>query len=431
MATRALNRYFEAGLKVLRERGLRTLFRPTHLFREVRVVYSVQRQMKYAEMLDYSADDLKKNEELMMNFSRMGSIDIESINWFIPYFTHVYAGMHTILRFAEFFHRKNIRNTFFICSDEAVDIAGIRRTIAQLFPNLQHEKVVLLNGNGSSALPYADVNIATFWSTAYTVLRSNNTKGKFYMIQDYEPLFYKASSEYALAEATYRFGFYGLCNTPGIYDECVKKFNGIGEYFVPSIDGNVFYCGSNPRNEGAKRPFTVFFYARPHSPRNAFEIGIKALQRIKRKYGNAVTILTAGEDWDPKNYGVEKEVVNLGVLPYEETGPLYRRCDLGIVFMLTKHPSYIPFELMACGCPVISNYNQATAWLFKDGENSVLTELTISSICEKIEMLMSDESKRQRIALQANRMLVRSNWEGELEKIYDFMRHPSRYKKTQ
>jgi spore maturation protein CgeB len=99
--------------------------------------------------------------------------------------------------------------------------------------------------------------------------------------------------------------------------------------------------------------------------------------------------------------------------------------------MLTKHPSYIPFELMACGCPVISNYNQATAWLFKDGENSVLTELTISSICEKIEMLMSDESKRQRIALQANRMLVRSNWEGELEKIYDFMRHPSRYKKTQ
>ena len=45
-------------------------------------------------------------------------------------------------------------------------------------------------------------------------MKNRNTKRKFYFVQDYEPLFYPASSRSALAEATYRFGMPAIVNTP-------------------------------------------------------------------------------------------------------------------------------------------------------------------------------------------------------------------------
>ena len=63
---------------------------------------------------------------------------------------------------------------------------------------------------------------ATSWPTAY-VVRSTPTPGaRFYLVQDYEPMFYPAGTLYALAEESYRLGLYGLCNTEHmrrLYDE--------------------------------------------------------------------------------------------------------------------------------------------------------------------------------------------------------------------
>jgi hypothetical protein len=42
-------------------------------------------------------------------------------------------------------------------------------------------------------------------------------------------------------------------------------------------------------------------------------------------------------------------VENLGLLDYRQTADLYRTCHAGAVLMLTRHPSYIPLELMASG----------------------------------------------------------------------------------
>ncbi|HLN44380.1 MAG TPA: glycosyltransferase [Candidatus Sulfotelmatobacter sp.] len=171
----------------------------------------------------------------------------------------------------------------------------------------------------------------------------------------------------------------------------------------------------------AENPFTIFFYARPEAPRNAFELGITALSRMKQKYGELAKIYAAGAQWNPNDYGVEKQITVLGTLPYQETATLYRKCDLGIVFMLTKHPSYLPFELMACGCPVLTNYNPSTLWMLKDGENCVLTEPTPAIVFEKIETLMNDPNLRTRIISNGLELIHQTNWETEIEKIYKFI----------
>src|ERR1035441_8673683 len=52
--------------------------------------------------------------------------------------------------------------------------------------------------------------------------------------------------------------------------------------------------------------------------------------------------------------------------------------------MKTRHPSYLPLELMACGAAVVTNRNPYTGWLLRDGENCVLAETSPSALAESL-----------------------------------------------
>jgi glycosyltransferase involved in cell wall biosynthesis len=430
MDPNSLSHHLIDGLKMLRQNGLKAIRNPINLFREYIKVARYRNTDSLIMSLDYSTEDLVKNQETMVHFRNMKDIEVKTIDWFIPYFIHAYAGVHTILRFADYFHsKKGIRNTLIFYGNPLASETEIKYKVLELFPNLLSEEIIVLRNHDLDVLPHADICIATHWVSAYLVLKFSKTKGKFYFIQDYEPLFYQAGTLSALAEATYRFGFYGIANTPGLYDIYTQGYNGIAEYFTPSVDSKIFYpSNKEPSMPSKEKPFTIFFYARSNRARNAFELGFAALRRIKKKYGDYVRIYTAGEKWNPQNYDLDEVVSDLGVLPYKETGSLYRNCDLGIVFMFTKHPSYLPFELMNCGCVVLTNYNPATAWFFKDGINCSLTEPSVSCVCEKIEMLISNPKLRKQMILNAQELVGKTSWDNEAEKIYRFI---CRHEKSQ
>ncbi len=410
-------------LFIMRRNSLRTLSNPASLIREYNRIRAHSSVFATVEAMDYSTRDLEKNRELMSKFGGMKNLQIETVNWFVPYFEHIYGGINTILRFAEYFQdKKETKNRLSIYGNPFASTTEIEKKITKLFPKLSSQEIFIMQDYNPEALPEADISIATEWKSAYLVLKFNKTKGKFYFIQDYEPLFHPAGPLYALAEATYRFDFRGITNTPGLYDMYTKNYNGIAEYFIPSVDQKIFYPSeTKPQKPSSEKPFNIFFYNRPEVPRNAFELGILALKRIKKKHGKMVTIFTAGSKWEPKNYRLESYFTDLGVLPYEQTASLYRKCDLGIVFMFTKHPSYLPFELMASGCPVLTNSNPATTWFLKDGINCILTEPTITSICEKTELLMNDLELRKNLISNGLKTIHGNSWDDEIEKIYRFI----------
>ena len=66
--------------------------------------------------------------------------------------------------------------------------------------------------------------------------------------------------------------------------------------------------------------------------------------------------------------------------------------------MLSKHPSYQPFEFMASGMATVTNNNEDNLWLLKDGENCLLSEPSPAAMVEKISVLIEDEKLRQKIA---------------------------------
>jgi glycosyltransferase involved in cell wall biosynthesis len=272
-------------------------------------------------------------------------------------------------------------------------------------------------------VPPADYSVATLWSTAYILLGVQNTGYKFYMIQDFEPAFYPAGSTYAQVELTYWFGFYGITNTQSLKEIYELDYGGTAVLLRPCIDKSVFYPNSGEKTTSVKQ---LFYYARPGTPRNGFEVAVTALRQIKQELGSSIDIICAGAHWNPADYDLGTTIRNIGILPYEATGDIYRKTHVGLVMMMTKHPSYLPLELMASGAIVVSNYNPATKWLLKNGENCLLSAPIASCLTATLRYGLDNyeqlTSLRKRAASQI--LSEAGDWETSLSEVADFILKP-------
>ena len=223
---------------------------------------------------------------------------------------------------------------------------------------------------------------------------------------------------------SYRFGFEGLCNTEPLRAIYQGRYGGEAIAFTPQVDRKVFFPGPAEHRWPRAR---VFFYARPNNPRNAFELSAAALKRLKHRLGSSVEILCAGADFNPDAYGLEGVVEPLGWLPYEQTGDLYRTCHVGLSSMLTPHPSYLPFELMACGGLVVSLRNEAD-WLLQDGVTCLIAEASASNLAAKLFQAVTGWEEHARLRANAARVVSRlsgQGWAAELAPVVSFMTRPA------
>lgn len=345
-------------------------------------------------------------------------------NWYLPCFDNAfYGGIMTILRMAAHLRSVDgVTQRFLICG--SCDPVRTSAMIAEAFPCLDSADVLILNSvEALELIPAADYSVATLWTTAYVLLKVTNSGYKFYMIQDYEPLFYPAGSTYAQAEFTYSFGFYGITNTSYLCELYEKEYNGRAIALMPCVDKSIFFLGDALPVTGAKR---LFYYARPGTPRNGFELAAVALKLVKAKMGEGVDIICAGASWNPSQYGLAGVVRTVGMLPYAETGELYRSCHVGLVMMMTKHPSYLPFELMGCGTLVVSNRNPANSWFLKNGENCILAEPTASCIAETLIYGLNHYVELGFIREYAAKIIQQSHgdWLPSVSKVATFMHTP-------
>jgi GT2 family glycosyltransferase len=355
-----------------------------------------------------------------------GRLEFTSINWYFPDIdSPFYGGINTALRIADQLRSVHgVSSRFIIQGDPNPEF--FRSALAAAFPSLLDSEIHFLTGPDDpalDALPYADISIATLWVTAYSVARVTNTKRKFYLIQDFEPSFYPAGTNYALCEESYLLGLYGLCNTQRLLDIYQRDYRGAGGAFMPAVDHTVFHARDR-RPLDHDGPTTVFMYARPGHWRNCWEIAEPALLAVKARFGADVRIVTAGS-WattDELGQGIE----HLGMLDYRDTGELYRRCDVGIALTLSAHPSYLPLELMACGTPVVAFDNPAGDWILRDGYNSMRCRRTVDSLAETVMGLVADPQKRVRLGESAAVTIAErfSDWGSALAGIHDILADP-------
>ena len=375
---------------------------------------------------DVDQRTIELNHKLNQSYLRGEAGAVRRAAYFVPPLSHIYrGGLFTCFRFAAALYRnEGVLPLVVICSEKPADLELLQKQFSEAFPNVPFE-FFHFNPVRQSPLniPLADVAVATLWTTAYIAARYP-AKGKFYLIQDYEPLFESAGAGYGLIEASYRFRFFPICNSPGVAAAIAPYGDVPTLSFKPAVDRHVFYPRLVDKPKGV--PTRIVFYGRPNNPRNLFGLGIHALLELKSILRDSVEIVSAGATFSPSDYGAEGKIHNLGLLPsIESVAELYRSCDIGLVFMQSKHPSYQPLEYMASGCATVTNLNEANSWLLKHRKNCLLSQVTLTSVVNSLLELAYDTDLRRSIQAEGLTSVSVEDWPGIERRVTDFIIKPT------
>jgi glycosyltransferase involved in cell wall biosynthesis len=207
-----------------------------------------------------------------------------------------------------------------------------------------------------------DAVVATSWPTAYAVVASPAAGRRVYLVQDFEPLFSAAGSEYLLAESTYRFGFHGLTAGRWLAEKLSSEYGMASDYFDFACDPGTYKIDAGP--EAAAARDGVVYYCRPETPRRAHELALMALERFARQHP-ATPIHTYGSILPSLPF----EAIQHGVLSPPELAALYNRCIAGLSLSATN-VSLVPLEMLAAGCVPVVNDAHHNRVVLDNGEVS-------------------------------------------------------------
>jgi GT2 family glycosyltransferase/glycosyltransferase involved in cell wall biosynthesis len=361
--------------------------------------------------------------------SNAGYFPVRSVTWVLPDIENpFYGGLATALRIAETIRAQHgVENRFVFWSGASEQ--WMRSALAAIFPGLADSPMWFTDGSPDDRwdqVPDTDVLIATQWPTVYMAARFTRARRYAYLVQDFEPMFHPAGTLYALAEETYRLGFYGLCNTTSMARFYSEDYGGVALPFVPAVDRKVFH-DKGRRTLGPGDPVRIFLYARPGHWRNCWELVSMALDELKARYGDGIEIVTAGSWARPHDLG--RGITHLGLLDYESTGDLYRSVDIGISLTVSPHPSYLPLELMACGAAVVAFQLEPGGWILEQGSTAVLVRRTVDGLVDGISGLIEDPQHRALVAGGGTARIERSHssWDGSLARVHAMLSEPEQF----
>ena len=333
------------------------------------------------------------------------------INWIIPELDVSSGGHMTIFRFISNLERLGFHNRIYLFNSKKFKTDDEFRAFLEKYYD---ESLTTRDAEiycSTDKIKYAQITMATGWQTAYFVRRCNNTKEKYYFVQDFEPWFAPMGTEYLLAENTYRFGFKAITAGDWLRDKLRDEYNMETSSFHFSYKKDVFK--PSVKRDNKKR---VFFYARPVTPRRAFDLGMLALMELYKKVPD-IEVIFAG--WDVSGYEIPFIHLNAGSIRMEELADCYSQCDLCLV-MSTTNLSLMPYEVMASNSVVVSNYGPNNEWFLND-ENAILTSYDPVEIADKMAYYLEHRELLEEKRKNGYESVVNSSWEKEAEKVYDYL----------
>ena len=283
----------------------------------------------------------------------------------------------------------------------------IRDFITSEFFDLKAADVV----HGVDHITETDVLVCTYWTTAY-VVKDNAAKAPHhvYFLQDYEPMFFPMGVDYVRACETYRFGFYPVTSGPWPLHMLQEQWGVTeGMSFRFPIDRSIYHA--NQDLSPPSRAQRIAYFARPDMPRRCYPLGVAALEIVHQRRPD-VEILFYG-DHSQKFQNIPFPFTNVGMTPrIEDLGDLYRSVDLGLCFS-TTNPSLVPFEMMACGIPVVDLDVNGNEVSYGGRGNCILAKPNPVDIADKILATLDDPAKM--LELRSNGLSYASTFPTELE----------------
>ncbi len=243
---------------------------------------------------------------------------------------------------------------------------------------------------GLDKIEHSDALVATYWKTAYMIKEINNTKRKFYLTMDFEPLFYPAGSAYLMAENSYKLGYYHIATGYWIPKLLKKRYGVPAEGIDIATDKNIYF----PRNVERVSP-SVAFFARPRMPRRGFELGIEALRIVKEKKPEVQIFLYGDRNFS--EFNIPFEYHDCKILPEDKLAELFSRVDVSLSISLSN-PSVIALQAMHCGCAAVEIDYPTNDGTYINNLNCLLAPPHPRGIAETVLKLLDNKKLRREIA---------------------------------
>lgn len=249
----------------------------------------------------------------------------------------------------------------------------------------------------------ADITFATFWPTAEALLKLSNSGQKYYLIQDFEPAFYpKEPHHYERAEVTYQSNLRCITLGPWLTKLLRSRYQAVADHFDFAVDSRIYHPH---RGRGTRNP-SVSFYARPATPRRAYEMGVAALGRVKERIPESEICFFGSDELLPEPPYPHR---NLGKLNQTELAHLFARSDVGVVLSLSN-PSFVPLEMMACGCAVVEVASERWNGVLAHGENALLVAPSVAAVARGVIELIENSSLREKLIRNGTALTERMSW---------------------
>jgi O-antigen biosynthesis protein len=263
----------------------------------------------------------------------------------------------------------------------------------------------------------ADCTFATFWPTALELLALPNGGQRYYLVQDFEPFFYPAGSPPCLAaENTYRAGLHCITLGPWLAKLLRERYQAMADHFDYAVDTDIYWPRPGLRDDQRQR---LCFYARPATPRRAYELGLEALQLVKARLPELEIVFYGAEELTPSP---SFPFVNRGLLKQDGLAALFSSCDVGLVFSLTN-PSFVPLEMMACGCVVIEIASERLEGVLTHGQDAWLVEPTPQAVADGVVQLLEEKQLRERLVENGYARTKTMPWSQSVRQIEAVLLH--------
>lgn len=231
-----------------------------------------------------------------------------------------------------------------------------------------------------------DLLIATSWLTVEVVYKYKGSAKKIYFVQDYEPMFYPAGDQYLSAAGTYELGFNHITIGRWLTYKIQQCHNAKSMYYDFCADKKIYQFIEEKEREEA-----VCFVFQPEKPRRATKLGIEALKLVKMCLPEVKVYLYGSRE----KVKLPFEYIHLGILSPSECADLYQRCKVGLCIS-SSNPSRVPYEMMACGLPVVDIYMENNLYDYQEG-TVTLAQCRSESIAQAILNIFNDPILQKKI----------------------------------
>lgn len=330
--------------------------------------------------------------------------------WVVPPFGVGGGGHTTIFRMIRALEAAGHKCSIWVHDPAGIDrssAAAMRKRIREHYFELSAELHTSFAGWSG-----ADVAIATGWDTVYKVLRLDGCGERAYFVQDHEPDFYAESARAIFAQQSYGYGLHCICASPWLAELVSGRYGAPAESFTLGVDTDEYAPSNMPR-----RNDTIAFYARHFTERRGVELGLMALEEVKRRRpGLRVTL-----------YGNNRAVAapfahqNLGVATPARLARLYNEATVGLSLSLTNY-SLIPLEMMACGLPVVELSGRACESVFGEDDSLIsLSRPDVVEIADRIIELIEDRDLHAARSAAGLQFARENDWEKSTARVVEIL----------